>query len=129
MPNRVHSAAFHLVIAFAMTLGMLLSPVGSSVSHDPVAVAAAEAARHAELAGQIETHGHVHDDGATEEQGPGHSHGHNPADHSHETASTHPDFASPVPSAGRNWVIYPPSFSDPETSSRIDRPPQPILAA
>ncbi|MER8849525.1 hypothetical protein [Mesorhizobium australicum] len=128
MQNWVHSAAFRLVIAFAMTLGMLLSPVGGSV-HDPIALAAAEAARHAELAGQIEAHGHAPDDGAAEEQGPGHSHGHNPADHSHETASTHPDFAPPVPAAGRNWVIYPPSFSDSEASSRIDRPPQPILAA
>ncbi|WP_095081633.1 hypothetical protein [Mesorhizobium sophorae] len=128
MPNWVHSAAFRLVVAFAMTLGMLLSPAGSSVSHDPIALVAAEAARHAKLAGQIETHGHVHDDGATEDQGPGHSHGHNPADHSHETANTLLDFAPAVPATGRNWVICPPSFPEPEASSRLDRPPRPILA-
>ncbi|MER8977845.1 hypothetical protein [Mesorhizobium sp. M0870] len=129
MPNWIHSAAFRLIVAFAMALGMLLSPMGGSVSHDPIALAAAEADRHAELAGQIEAHGHVHDDGATEEQGSGHSHGHNPADHSHETASTLPDFSPAVPAAGRTWVIYPPSLSDLEASSRLDRPPRPILTA
>lgn len=129
MPNRAYSAVFRLVIAVAMTIGMLLSPMGSSTSHNPVALAAAEAARHAELAAQIEAHGHSHDDGEADEQSPGHSHGHNPADHTHETASTLPDFAPPVPPIGRRWLAHPPSVADLETRFRLERPPRPILLA
>lgn len=129
MPTWVHSAAFRLVIAFAMALGMLLSPVGSSASHNPIALAAAEAARHAELAAQIEAHGHSHDDGEADEQSPVHSHGHNPADHTHETASTLPDFAQPVPPIGRRWLAHPPSAADLETRFRLERPPRPIFIA
>jgi hypothetical protein len=129
MPNWVHSATFRLVVAYVMTLGLLLSAIGTSASHNPVAFAAAGAARHAELAGQIEAHGHVHDDGAIDEQSPGHSHGHNPADHSHETASVLPSFAPAVPPVGRNWLIYPPSFANLEASFRLERPPRPIFTA
>ncbi|WP_222872662.1 hypothetical protein [Hankyongella ginsenosidimutans] len=112
-----------------MALGMLLSPIGTSTSHNPVALAAAEAARHAELAAQIEAHGHSHDDGEADERSPGHSHGHNPADHSHETASTLPDFTQPVPPIGRRWLDYPPSVAALETLFRLERPPRPILLA
>ncbi|OYX67809.1 MAG: hypothetical protein B7Y95_22130 [Rhizobiales bacterium 32-66-11] len=129
MSNRVHSIAFRLVIAFAMTIGMLLSPMGSSASHNPVALAAAEAIRHAELVAQVEAHGHTHDDGEANEQSPGHSHGHNPADHSHETASTLPGFAQPVPPIGRRWLAQPPSVADLEACFRLERPPRPILIA
>ena len=129
MPNWVHSTALRLVIAFAMVLGMLLSPAGSSASHNPVALAAAEAARHAELAAQVEAHGHSHDDGEADEQSPGHSHGHNPADHTHETASALPGFAQPALPTGRGWLAFPPSFADLETRFRLERPPRPIVIA
>jgi uncharacterized protein involved in copper resistance len=129
MPNWAYSAAFRFVIAVAMTIGMLLSPMGSSASHNPVALASAEAARHAELAAQIEAHDHSHDDGEVDEQSPGHSHGHNPADHTHETASMLSGIAQPAPSIGRSWLAYPPSFADLETRFRLERPPRPILLA
>ena len=129
MSNWVNSTAFRLVIAFAMTLGMLSSPIGSSASHNPIALAAAEAARHAELTAQVEAHGHSHDDGEVDEQSPGHSHGHNPADHTHETASTLPEFAHPSPPIGRSWLAWPPAFADLETRFRVERPPRPIAFA
>jgi hypothetical protein len=129
MPNRVRSAAFRLAIALAMTLGVLLPPIGRSMSHNPIAQAAAEAARHAELAAQIEAHGHTHDDGEADEQSPGHSHGHNPADHTHETASTLPGFAHPAPPIGQRWRPVPSFFADLGTRFRLERPPRPILLA
>lgn len=129
MPNWVNSTAFRLLIAFAMGLGMLLSPIGGSVSHNPIALAAAEAARHAELSEQMEAHGHSHDDGEVDERAPGHSHGHNPADHSHETASALPGFAQPLPPIGRRWLASPPSFVDLEFCFRLERPPRPIFLA
>ena len=127
MPNWVHSTVFRLVIAIAMTLGMLLSPIGSSASHNPIALAAAEAARHAELVAQIENLGHSHDDGENDEQNSGHSHGHNLADHSHETASTLPFSALIFPPFSRRGFPYPPSFADMETGFRLERPPRPIF--
>ncbi|MER8755714.1 hypothetical protein NKH69_08520 [Mesorhizobium sp. M0976] len=128
MPNRIHSSVFCLVIALAMTFGML-RPVGYSASHDPVALAAATIERQVEAAAQIENHDHANDDGVADEQSAGHFHGHNAADHSHETASTPADFAPTVPQIERGWLKYQPTFVDPDTTFRLDRPPRPFLAA
>ncbi|MER9876372.1 hypothetical protein [Mesorhizobium sp. M0195] len=119
MPNRIHSTAFCLVIALAVMFGML-RPFGYSASHDPIALAAAA---------QIKDHGHAHDDGVSGEQSSDHFHGHNAADHSHETASTPADFAPTIPQLERGWLNYPPTFVDPDTTFRLERPPRPFLAA
>ncbi|MFG1283180.1 hypothetical protein [Xanthobacter autotrophicus] len=124
MPNWTFSTAFRLVVALAMTIGLLLSPAGRSASHDPTALAVAEASRHAELAARIADHGHVHDDGQEDEQSPGHAHGHNPADHSHETPNTLSVVNAPVAPMGRAWHPYPPVFAGLETSFRHERPPK-----
>lgn len=129
MPRWVHSTAFRFVVAFTMALGMVLSPTGRSVSHNPIALAVAEAARHAELAAQVEAHGHAHDDGLAGEQSPGHAHGHNPADHTHESASAALDFAQPVLPIRRMWQAYPPLFANLESGFRLERPPKPIVIA
>ncbi|MFG1375116.1 hypothetical protein V5F32_23320 [Xanthobacter oligotrophicus] len=129
MPNWTRSTAFRFVVAFAMTLGMLLSPVGRSASHDPAALAAAEAARHAELAAEVEDHGHVHDDGAEDEQSPGHSHGHNPADHSHETPNILAVALAPAVPVSRGWHPCPPVFAHIQASFRHERPPRLIFVA
>ena len=76
-----------LVIAFAMALGMTLSAAHVSAGHNAHAIAQAEAVRHAELAAEIAEHGHAHDEGEPDERLPGHVHGHNTADHVHETAN------------------------------------------
>lgn len=129
MSRWVYSAAFRIVVAFTMALGMLFAPVGSSASHNPIALAAAEEARHAELVAQLDAHDHAHDDGVADEQSPGHSHGHNPADHTHETASAAPNFAQPVFPIGRSWQAHPPSLADIEAGFRLERPPRAIIIA
>jgi hypothetical protein len=129
MSRWVHSTVFRIVVAFTMALGIVLSPIGSSNSHNPIALAAAEASRHAELAAQVEAHGHAHDDGVADEQSPGHAHGHNPADHTHETASAAPDFAQPIIPIGQMWQAHPPLVADLEVGFWLERPPRPIVIA
>jgi hypothetical protein len=129
MPKWVHSSVFRLVIVVTMALGMLLSPIGSSASHNPMALADAEAYGHAELAAQSGAHGHSHDNDVTGEQSPGHAPGHNPADHTHETASVLPCFAQPMLQASRTWVSWPLAFGDLETPFRLERPPRQIVIA
>ena len=126
MPNQACSVAICLVIAFAMMFGFL-RPFGYSASHDPSSFAAVSVERHDVTAGQIEDHGH--DDGVADKQSPGHVHAHNPADHSHETASTLAVFEPAFPQVHRSWLIYPPTFADPDATFRLDRPPRPYLAA
>lgn len=129
MPKWVRSSTFRIVIVFTMALGMLLSPIGGLASHNPIPLAAAEAARHAELAALVDAHGHAHDDGVADEQMPGHAHGHNPADHTHETANANIHFAQSVFPIGRMWHAHPLSFADFESDYRLERPPRPILIA
>ncbi|WP_292854924.1 hypothetical protein [Mesorhizobium sp.] len=104
-------------------------PLGYSASHDPIAIAASAIERQAEVAAQIENHGHAHEDGVADEQSLGHFHGHNAADHSHETASTPVGFAPTVPQVERGWLNYSPTFIDPGATFRLERPPRPFLAA
>ena len=112
-----------------MALGMVLSPIGGSTSHNPIALVSAETSRHAELAAQVEENGHADGDGVADEQSPGHDHGHNQADHTHETASAAPDFAQPVNPIDRMWHAHPPSFVDLDIGFRLERPPRPIVIA
>ncbi|MDO8423302.1 MAG: hypothetical protein Q7S99_14190 [Parvibaculum sp.] len=129
MSNWFHSIAFCLVIAFAMTLGTLSSTIAISASHNPITLAAAQAARHAELAVQVEAHGHDHDDGIEDEQNPGHTHGHNQADHTHETASALPTLAQPVRPIGQSWLVPASVFADLDTRFRLERPPRLTIIA
>ena len=88
MPHRSITAALNLVIAIAITVGALLSSAHVVAGHNTyaVAVAVAEANRHAEMSAVADAvdHGHSHDDGETAEKQPGHVHGHKPGDHIHE---------------------------------------------
>jgi hypothetical protein len=129
MSNRVHRAILCIVVAVAMAFGSLLPHATHSPSHDPAALAAAEAERHAQLEAEIAEHGHSHGDGEEHEQVAGHSHGHNPADHSHETPTTPPGSAPVVPALVRTWVPMPPQTAHIGARYRLERPPRPIVIA
>lgn len=125
MMNPTLSRAFRIFLAVTLTLGLFVSAVGISMSHMTVNAEAAEQTRHAELA-SARDHGHSHDDGELEEQRTGHNHGHNPADHSHET----PHLISHLylVHCDTNRIHF---VSIPETielcgSFRLDRPPKPV---
>lgn len=121
-----HSKAFRFFLAFTLTLGMLTSIVVTSASHLPANVEGAEQVRHAELAHQTDDHGHSHEDSDLEEGRVGHTHDHNPADHSHET----PHLATDRYSIGRD--VAPTQFVDvpksmiPGLFARLERPPRPV---
>lgn len=126
MKNFALSKLSRLFLALALTLGMLISAVSVSVSHLPVNAELAEQTRHAELSVEVGDHGHSHDDGEIEEQRAGHDHGHNPADHSHETPHLLADFYSTGPETARIHFIEIPQSNELGALARLDRPPKSI---
>jgi hypothetical protein len=118
---------FRGVLAFALTLAMIVSAVSGSISHMPSKVNDIEHARQAELAPQIDDHGHSHDDGDQEEGDVKHAHGHNPADHSHETQYLGFYVFSPRRGLLRSSVNYISAFTYLGAIHRLERPPKPIL--
>ena len=129
MPIRIDTAAVRLVIALALVLAFLLSSAGTSISHDPLFLAAKEAQRHAVLAAGSTDQGHVHDNGLDGERAPGHAHGHDPTDHSHDSPSPAAGATSIPRPIGRDWPLTRPAIADPGPGSRLDRPPRPISIA
>lgn len=116
------------IATLAIAIALIFAPLPIGSAHDPVALAAAEMERHATLQAEIAEHGHAHDDGHEHEQSSGHMHGHDPADHSHQSVF--------VPCSASHWSLPPaqcwPSMvseiRDPATGSGIDRPPKHVLA-
>ena len=126
MPNRVSSAVLCLVIAFAMAVGSLLPHAPHFPSHDPIDRAAA-AARHAQLDAEIAAHGHSHDDGGEAERWGDFSHGHNPADHTHEAPITPPGGAPAGPALVRSWIPMPAHTGPIGATYRLERPPRRVV--
>ena len=116
------------IATLAIAIALIFAPLPLGPAHDPVSLAAAEMARHAVLQAEIAEHGHAHDDGHEHEQSSGHMHGHDPADHSHQSVF--------VPCSASHWSLLPAQcwpltvseIRDPATASAIDRPPKQILA-
>lgn len=128
MNRRSTAHLLKLVVAFAVTVGMLLSAIHVTMSHNPVLLAQAEAERHAELAMEIAEHGHSHFDGDESEQLPGHLHGHNSADHIHDAANLAPVHAMRLPSPVRVTLPSIHESAGPGLRHGLDRPPRPIVA-
>lgn len=114
-----------LILAALIALGLLLSPVGRSASHD--------AALAAGLTFGTGDHGHFHDefgdDVADDDHRSGHSHGHNPSDHSHQTFFVPASFALALPVTSRGWLALFDSLVAPKVMIRLDRPPRGVVAA
>jgi len=117
-----------LVIALAMALGMTLSAVHVSAGHNAHAIAQAEAIRHAELAAEIAAHGHAHDDGEADERLPGHVHGHNTADHVHETANIVALTPLGTPRFARTAIRHEHQRSASGEPAGLERPPRSVVA-
>ncbi|OYW59000.1 MAG: hypothetical protein B7Z40_22260 [Bosea sp. 12-68-7] len=122
-------AGFSLVIALAMVLGVLLSTAHMAAGHNAYATAQAEALRHAELAATVAEHGHAHDEGDPSEQLPGHVHGHNAADHLHETADRLIVTALAAPGFARTGAAHDAVMADPGHPDGLERPPRAFVAA
>jgi ABC-type Zn2+ transport system substrate-binding protein/surface adhesin len=118
-----------VIAVVAITAGLALAPMPLASAHDPLALAAAESARHAALAAQeTAEHGHSHDDGEAHEQSDGHLHGHDPADHSHQFAffaGSASQWGLPLP---QRWPSSRSGTPDPATGFGIDRPPKQAMS-
>ena len=130
MIRRLLERAFRIVTVLAVAFAVLSAPAGHSASHDPLALVAAEAERHAVLAAETAAHGHSHDDGDVDEQSPGHAHGHDSADHLHDKAGAPPAFHTQASPATRNVTLIGVSaFVREAPTSGLKRPPRPSFAA
>lgn len=124
MPAWIRHSALRLVIALAMAIGLVLSPISVAVSHGPAMLGS-----HGPLfAVPDDGHGHSHDDDGPTNREAGHAH-HNPADHSHDQPDRATYAALTAPSLRQNWWAAAPSAAEPQAPARLDRPPRPFLAA
>lgn len=128
--KRLLDRTLRIATVLAIALAVLSAPTGHSASHDPLALAAAEAERHAALAAEIAEHGHAHDDGDADERSPGHSHGHDSADHLHDKAGTPPSFLAQASPATRSVTLTGAAqIGRDALPSGLKRPPRPSFAA
>lgn len=119
-----------IAIGLIMAVALSLAPPLNIVAHNPAVLAQAEIERHVALVEADNHHGHVHEDGDDQEQRSGHLHGHNAADHSHDTASRIADDGTPCSvSIVRQLVVTLQSNVDPDFSFRLERPPRSLMQA
>ena len=114
-----------IIIVYALVLGVLALPGFVLDLHPAASSQTEEATRHKMLEPvEIADHGHGHEDGEDYEQRTGHSHGHDPADHTHQVvfmsqtifAEVHIACDRPQPSVFDLIKL--------ETDFGIDRPPK-----
>lgn len=125
-PNIIASVAFAWVLALALSL----APAINVVTHNSAALAQAENQRAAAHAVADPDHGHVHEDGDIgDHQRTGHWHGHDPADHTHDTA-TPVRLRSPTRLiVTRMFGLAPLTGVAPNPHFRLDRPPRRLLVS
>lgn len=126
MPRRSIRSLINLVIACAMTVGMLLSAAHVVAGHNAFSLAAAEASRHGEAATIANDHGHSHDEDEGAEQPRGHVHGHNPSDHVHEPFALNAFMTPGLPDFSANTDRPRSETSDLDIKSLLKRPPRSI---
>ncbi|TGV05499.1 hypothetical protein E4695_16125 [Alcaligenaceae bacterium 429] len=126
MFNWFYKPTFKLFSVFLIMLSLLAVPsVGQTNSHNPLALAFAEKQRHSELAATAASEKtHTHEVGLNEETYSGHQHGHNPADHSHETKSFAAEFCYITKSAPQLWVLAPAQAKPINLNAPLERPPK-----
>ncbi len=124
MTNIAPHKTFRFFLAFTMVLGMLISAVGTTTSHLPVNLKVSDQVGLAEVAQEIDDHGHSHEDGEFDEQLVSHTHDHNPADHSHETPHLLTHLYSVSPDMARTHFVGVPVSNELGVFFRLDRPPK-----
>lgn len=120
------------LIAFAVTVALVLTSFGFAISHHSTNEQAT-ALHQNDTSIQLDAHGHSHDHDSDSNSDDsdngvrkpaGHLAGHNAADHSHVTAGTPSADMSFWQVDERNWQGMPFVFADLKTDFKLDRPPK-----
>lgn len=115
-----------LALAAVIVMAVVLAPRGTSLHHDPTALA--EAHSLADLAEQ-ETHGHAHEEIDRPADGIAGVHEHDAADHTHDTSVLPDGVATAMTDLRPHWSGFPPSRPCNGPPDRLDRPPRGSAAA
>ncbi|UEM21325.1 hypothetical protein JL100_000615 [Skermanella mucosa] len=115
---------FRLVVVLTMIIGAVSLLSHTASLHNPELPQAVEQVLHSSLPIAAVDGDHVHDKGAQKERQPGHVHGHNSADHSHETIGSAIVLAEPGCAEGTASQSQPRQNIYGEPFFRLDRPPR-----
>ncbi len=125
LPTMVRS-----LIALCLAVGLALAPPLNVVAHGSVALLTEHDWHSALAPGETaDDHGHSHghsddDDEPIDHRRPGHVHGHDASDHTHDTGTPvrlRAGDRMPVP---RQFGLTPEPPPDPDPTFRLDRPPR-----
>jgi hypothetical protein len=105
-----------------LAVSIQLSIFQGQIAHG-MAVREVTAIRHAILEEQPSKETHVHGDGEVTEHVRGHSHSHNPTDHSHDTPMNVALVWSHLPAATQQWLLTQDAKMRNLGPGRLERPP------
>ncbi|MFJ6337148.1 hypothetical protein [Rhizobium sp. NPDC092017] len=114
------SSAFRYCLALALALALVFALIGMARSHGPLGPSGTEVADLAISDAEAADHEHGGDGFSYAS----HSHGHNPADHTHETPTNIPVFSLPMPTVRQSWVRAPSISRVADSNVRLERPPR-----
>ena len=112
------------MLSLVIARAVLLANVAMLSAHMPNRLSQAEHERHQQLQIEIAEHGHSHDDGFEDERHPGHHHGHDAADHSHDIPNVLAIAAIPQRAIIRSWQAGFYQLAIPNDANRLKRPPR-----
>lgn len=112
------------MLSLVLAMAVLLANVAMLSAHMPNRLSEAEQQRHQQLQIEIAEHGHSHDDGLEDERHPGHHHGHDAADHSHDIPNVLAIAVMPQRAIIRSWQPVYHQLAIPMDAYRHKRPPR-----
>lgn len=118
------SSTPRIMLSLVIAVAVLLANLAMLSAHMPNRLSEAEQQRHQQLQIEIAEHGHSHDDGFEDERHPGHHHGHDAADHSHDIPNVLATAAMPVREIVRSWQAGYCQLAIPNDANRLKRPPR-----
>lgn len=127
MATGLHRTGFRAVVALMLVVSTWVFMASGFAAHNPGTLSRIQVERHATLKVQHADDGHVHKDGDLEEGASGHLHGHNPGDHSHETARAALTVAVVTVEAREALPAVSDRLAPESLASSLERPPKPVV--
>ncbi len=124
MRSMRRSSTPRIMLSLVIAMAVLLANVAMLSAHMPNRLSEAEQQRHQQLQIEIAEHGHSHDHGLEDERHPGHHHGHDAADHSHDIPNVLAIAVMPQRAIIRSWQPVYHQLAIPNDAYRHKRPPR-----